>query len=109
MGAPDATLGNSWGGAEGGSRAVEVVGPTHYNLRTMRALKAHVRGGRLVFDEPTNLPEGAEVRVALVDGDELDDRERAELHAAILAAEAELDAGQVVSEDDLWARLRPAQ
>jgi hypothetical protein len=48
---------------------------------TMRALKAYVRGGRLVLDEPTNLPEGAEVRVALVDGDELDDHERAELHA----------------------------
>jgi hypothetical protein len=75
----------------------------------MRALKAHVRGGRLVLDEPTNLPEGAEVRVALVDGDELDDRERAELHAAIIAAEAELDAGQAVTEDDLWARLRPVR
>jgi hypothetical protein len=72
----------------------------------MRALKAHVRGGRLVLDEPTNLPEGAEVRVALVDGDELDDRERAELHDAILAAEAELDAGQAITEDDLWVRLR---
>jgi hypothetical protein len=72
----------------------------------MRSLKAHVKGGRLVFDEPTNLPEGAEVRVALVDGDELDDDERAELHAAILAAEQELDAGQAVSEDELWARLR---
>jgi hypothetical protein len=71
-----------------------------------RALKAHVRGGRLVLDEPTNLPEGAEVRVALVDGDDLDDTERAELHAAILAAEQELDAGQVVSEEELWARLR---
>jgi len=73
----------------------------------VRSLKAQVRGGRLVLDEPTNLPEGAEVRVALVDADELDDQERAELHAALLAAEAELDAGQVVSEDDLWARLQP--
>jgi len=71
-----------------------------------QALKAHVRGGRLVLDEPTNLPEGAEVRVALVDGDDLDDAERVELHAAILAAEQELDAGQGVSEEDLWARLR---
>jgi hypothetical protein len=71
-----------------------------------RALKAHVRGGRLVLDEPTNLPEGAEVRVALVDGDDLDDAERAELHAAILAAEKELDTGQVASEEELWARLR---
>ena len=77
-----------------------------YDLQGMKALKAQVRAGRLVLDEPTNLPEGAEVRVALVDDDELDDKERAELHAALLAAEAELDAGQVVTEADLWARLR---
>jgi hypothetical protein len=72
----------------------------------MQALKAHVKDGRLVLDEPTSLPEGAEVRVALVDDDELDERERAELHACILAAEGELDAGQGLSEDDLWTRLR---
>ena len=77
-----------------------------YDLSSMKALKAQVRAGRLVLDEPTNLPEGAEVRVALVDDDELDDKERAELHAALLAAEAELDAGQAVSEADFWARLR---
>ncbi len=77
-----------------------------YDPGRMKALKAQVRAGRLVLDEPTNLPEGAEVRVALVDDDELDDKERAELHAALLAAEAELDAGQAVSEADLWARLR---
>ena len=77
-----------------------------YDPLRMKALKAQVRAGRLILDEPTNLPEGAEVRVALVDGDELDDKERAELHAALLAAEAELDAGQVVTEADLWARLR---
>jgi hypothetical protein len=71
-----------------------------------RPLKAHVRGGRLVLDEPTNLPEGAEVRVALVDGDDLDDAERAELHASILEAEKELDEGQAVGEEELWARLR---
>ncbi len=76
-----------------------------YHPPGMKALKAQVRAGRLVLDEPTNLPEGAEVRVALVDDDELDDQERAELHAALLAAEAELDAGQVVSEADLWTRL----
>ena len=75
----------------------------------MQALKAHVRGGRLVLDEPTNLPDGAEVHVALVDGDDLDDEERAALHAAIKASEAELDAGQVVTEDELWARLRLLQ
>jgi len=32
--------------------------------------------------------------------------ERAQLHAAILAAEQELDADETASEDKLWARLR---
>ena len=72
----------------------------------MRALKAHVKGGRLLLDEPTDLPDGAEVRVALVDDDELDDAERAKLHAAIQDAEAELDAGKGVGEGELWTRLR---
>ncbi len=72
----------------------------------MKALKAHVKGGRLLLDEPTNLPDGAEVRVALVDADELEDSERARLHAAILEAEAELDAGKGVGEAELWTRLR---
>jgi hypothetical protein len=74
----------------------------------MQPLTARVRGGRLLLDEPTDLPEGAEVRVALVDlidGD-LDDSERAALRAAIEAGEAELEAGQVVGERELWARLR---
>jgi hypothetical protein len=72
----------------------------------MKALKAHVKAGRLLLDEPTDLPDGAEVRVALVDDDDLDDGERAKLHAAILAGEAEVDAGHAVSEGELWSRLR---
>jgi len=44
--------------------------------------------------------------VALVDRDDLDATERAELHTAILAAEQDLDAGRAVSEEELWARLR---
>jgi hypothetical protein len=58
---------------------------------------------------PRRLSPAGSTRAAggsLVDDDELDDKERAELHAALLAAEAELDAGQAVSEADLWARLR---
>lgn len=64
----------------------------------MRAFKAHVRGGGLVLDEPTDLPEGSEV--------ELDEADRAGLEAALKESEAELDAGKGVGEDQLWARLR---
>ncbi len=70
----------------------------------MRALKAHVRGGRLVLDEPTDLPDGTEVELVAVD--ELDETERSELEAALEESEAELDAGRGVGEDPLWARLR---
>jgi hypothetical protein len=76
------------------------------HLETMQPRKAHVRNGRVVLDEPTNLPDGTEVRVVLVDDDDLDDRERAQLHGAIRASESEIDAGQVVTEEELWTRLR---
>jgi len=33
----------------------------------MQAFKAHVRGGRLVLDEPTDLPEGEVVELVPVD------------------------------------------
>jgi hypothetical protein len=72
----------------------------------MPAFKATVRQGRIVLDEPTNLPEGAEVRLLAVDGDDLDEQERRELDAAIAAAEQELDEGQAMTEAQLWARLR---
>jgi hypothetical protein len=39
-------------------------------------------------------------------GDDLDDEERAALHVSIEEAERELDAGQVATEEELWARLR---
>lgn len=63
--------------------------------------------GRLKLDEPTNLPEGTVVPLEIArDWDDLDDEERAALHASIEEAERELDAGQVVTEEELWARLR---
>jgi predicted DNA-binding antitoxin AbrB/MazE fold protein len=73
--------------------------------KVMRVLKAHVRSGQLVVDEPIDLPEGSEVQVALVE-DELDEAERAELESALEESEAEYAAGRGVSEDELWARLR---
>jgi hypothetical protein len=34
-------------------------------MKVMQALKAHVRNGHLVVDDPTDLPEGTEVEVAV--------------------------------------------
>ncbi len=73
----------------------------------MSNLRARVLKGRLVMDEPTTLPEGTVVDLVADDGgDDLDDVERAALHAAI---ERGLDAarsGRVRPADDVLAELR---
>jgi hypothetical protein len=55
----------------------------------MQPLKAHVHNGRLVLDEPTDLPEGEVVYLHPVDAsvgdseDGFDEAERRELHGAL--------------------------
>ena len=73
----------------------------------MNAVKARVHNGRLIVDEPTDLPEGAEVVLVPVDdGDDLDDAERAELDKALHEGIAEMRAGEGVDAFDALARLR---
>jgi hypothetical protein len=78
----------------------------------MQPLRAHVRGGRLVLDEPTDLPEGEEVELVPLDevlangGDYLDDEEKAALHAELEASVAEAEAGQLIDADKVMAELR---
>jgi len=68
----------------------------------MHALKARVRHGRIVVDEPTDLPEGTELDLVRADELELEDRES--LLRAIREGIADADAGRVV--DDAEARKR---
>jgi hypothetical protein len=70
----------------------------------MQALKAHVRGGRLVLDEPTNLPEGTEVELVAID-DEFDPEERARLDAALEQSRAQARDGQLVDGDTVIGNL----
>jgi hypothetical protein len=72
----------------------------------MKALKAQVRGGRLVLDEPTELPEGTEVELTLVEHDEFDPEERARLEQALEEAEQEVERGEYVDGSEFLARLR---
>lgn len=78
----------------------------------MQPLKAHVHNGRLVLDEPTNLPEGKVVELVPIDealadsGDELDEVERAALHRELEASIAEAQAGQLVDVEQVFAELR---
>ena len=73
---------------------------------TMQALKAVVRNGRLVMDEPTELPEGTELVLTVVDeGDDMDDAERSRLHESLRRSIAQAKAGQVVDGDEVIGKL----
>ena len=77
-------------------------------MRTaMQALKAHVKGGRLALDEPTDLPEGAEIELVAVD-DDLEPEERARLLQAIEDGVESIERGDFVDglefADELLAR-----
>jgi hypothetical protein len=70
------------------------------------AVKAHVKNGRLVLDEPTSLPEGAEVRLWVVDGDDLDDADRAALHEAIREGFEDAKSGRTIGAEEWASELR---
>lgn len=70
-------------------------------------LRAVVRRGRIVVDEPTSLPDGTVLDLVVDDeGDELDEAERARLHAAMSVAWAEYKAGEGRSAREVIDGLR---
>jgi hypothetical protein len=70
-------------------------------------IKARVRAGRLVVDEPTNLPEGTEVELLPLDpGDWLDDADREALHAALARSDADVAAGRLFDAAEIIKGLR---
>jgi hypothetical protein len=68
----------------------------------MQAIRAHVKNGRLMLDEPTTLPEGQVVYLQPIEGlvvteaEDRDDDDRTALHAELEASLAEAEAGEVV-------------
>lgn len=75
-------------------------------LPTM-TLKAHVRNGRLLVDEPTRLPEGTEIDLLPLDpGDWLDSEDRAALHRALAASQEEVEAGRLIDAEEVLRELR---
>ncbi len=71
----------------------------------MHIRKIHVKNGRLALDEATDLPDGAEVEVLVID-DELTGEERAELHASLDRALEDSDAGRGMEAWDYLERYR---
>lgn len=76
-------------------------------------LRARVRNGRLVLDEPTDLPEGEEVELVRADSDDDDDMEddlsedeRKQLDESIAVSFEQAKNGQLIDADEVLAKLR---
>jgi hypothetical protein len=70
-------------------------------------LKARVKAGRLVVDEPTDLPEGTEIELLPLDpGDWFDEEDRVALHKALRDSEEDVKAGRLVDADKVLRELR---
>jgi hypothetical protein len=71
-------------------------------------MRGRVRAGRLMIDEPIDLPEDAEVDVAIFfdDGqDSFDSEERAQIDAAIAEGKAAMARGDVFPIEQVLAEL----
>nr|HEX4316009.1 hypothetical protein [Kofleriaceae bacterium] len=71
----------------------------------MQALKVRVKNGRVVVNEPTDLPDGAEVEVVVIN-DDLTPEERAELHASLDRALDDSEAGRSMDAGEYLERYR---
>ncbi|WP_428265046.1 hypothetical protein [Haliangium sp.] len=76
----------------------------------MRTLTARVCNGRLVLDEPTDLPDGTELRLVPEHSDEAEDDElgpdeRERLHAELSVSWAQAQAGQTRPADEILVEL----
>ena len=70
-------------------------------------IKARVRKGRLVVDEPTDLPDGTEIELLPLDpGDWLDDADRAALHEALSDSNDDVAAGRLVDAEEILKELK---
>lgn len=73
----------------------------------MNTLRARVVNGRLVLDEPCNLPEGTVLDLVVADdGDDLDEEERRALHAALEESWESAKRGELRDADAVMRDLR---
>jgi hypothetical protein len=78
----------------------------------MQPLRAHVHNGRIVLDEPTDLPDGEVIELVpiqdvLAAGDDyLDDEEQARLHDSMEWRLEDVRAGRTVEASKVIERIR---
>lgn len=79
----------------------------HPRYSAVMSLRAVVKDGRLVVDEPTTLPDGTVLDLVVDDeGDDLDATERATLHAHLESSWEAARRGELIPAEDVLAELR---
>ena len=74
-------------------------------LMNVKALRAHVKNGQIVLDEPVELSEGASVEVLVSDDDAMIVEEREELEVAVEESAAEFTRGEFEDASSFARRL----
>lgn len=74
-------------------------------MSSMQPLKAQVKNGRLVLDEPTSLPEG-KVMYLVPLGDAFDPEDEAALHESLRESVEQMNEGRLIDADVALAELR---
>jgi hypothetical protein len=72
----------------------------------MAILRGHVESGRIIVDEPMDLPDGTEVEIAVADDDDMTPEERAELDASIDRGLEQAARGEGIPAEEMLRRLR---
>ena len=72
----------------------------------MAVLRGRIESGRIVVDEPINLPDGTEVEITVAETDEMTAEERAELDASLERGMGQAARGEGISAEEMLRRLR---
>jgi hypothetical protein len=72
----------------------------------MAILRGRVERGRVIVDEPIDLPDGTEVEIAVADHDDMTPEERAELEASLERGHEQAARGEGISAEEMLRRLR---
>lgn len=78
-------------------------------MASMSPLRAVVRDGRLVLDEPTDLPDGTVIELVPALDDELDEAELQKLRALLERSEKAEQAGQMLTAAELIDKIRASR
>jgi hypothetical protein len=88
--------------------SVSLPSATHAIYAPPVVLKATVRNGRIVVDEPTNLPEGTVLSLVVdhPDHDDMSPEEKAALDAALTRSWAQIQTGQAIPIEQVLEKMR---